>query len=338
MQAGTTCDVFVKENLEWLAAATGWSKFLLAASAGVLQKGHLSASQQVLAAYLPGSGSGPYAEGGGLYGLGLIRANQFDFETKNYLLSQLTAAPNYSQNNFDPYQHGACLGLGLMAMGTNDPALKNILFGQSSIAGEAAALAMGLVSLESNSEEVFLELYNHAQETPHDRIIRQSSLGAALVLFKNELKAEPYIDMLVNNMEPMIRYGGMFAIGLAYCGTNNTNAVKRLLHFSVLDVCMDVRRAAVIALGFIVCDPVKAVNMLLPLAQDSVDFVRQAGSLAFRPTAVIGLTCDLLAPLDFKIRCDISPEKIAYTEPFDQSKKSDKKEATVAVRFYTQTT
>lgn len=41
------------------------------------------------------------------------------------------------------------------------------------------------------------------------------------------------------------------AIGMAYVGTGNNNAIKKLLHFAVDDVSDDVRRAAVIALAFV---------------------------------------------------------------------------------------
>ena len=33
--------------------------------------------------------------------------------------------------------------------------------------------------------------------------------------------------------DPILRYGGMFVIGLAYCGTSNNAAIQKLLHFAV---------------------------------------------------------------------------------------------------------
>lgn len=45
--------------------------------------------------------------------------------------------------------HGACLGIGLIAMGTEDESLyeflKNILFTNNANTGEAAGLAIGLL-------------------------------------------------------------------------------------------------------------------------------------------------------------------------------------------------
>lgn len=43
----------------------------------------------------------------------------------------------------------------------------------------------------------------------------------------------------------------MQAIGMAYRGTANNAAIQKLLHFAVSDVSDDVRRAAVMMLGFV---------------------------------------------------------------------------------------
>lgn len=58
--------------------------------------------------------SAGYKEGGALYALGLIHANHGTSTVINYLVEQLGAAQT------PPSKHGACLGLGLAAMGTHD--------------------------------------------------------------------------------------------------------------------------------------------------------------------------------------------------------------------------
>ena len=61
------------------------------------------------------------------------------------------------------------------------------------------------------------------------------------------------------------RYGGMFVMGMAYRGTANNGAIQKLLHFAVSDVSDDVRRAAVLNLGFLLmgvpdqCPPIVAL-------------------------------------------------------------------------------
>ena len=39
MHSGTTTDVFLRDNLDWLGKATNWAKFTATASLGVIHKG-----------------------------------------------------------------------------------------------------------------------------------------------------------------------------------------------------------------------------------------------------------------------------------------------------------
>jgi hypothetical protein len=59
-------------------------------------------------------------------------------------------------------QHGACLGLGVAAMATDNEEvfedLKAVLFTDSAVAGEAAGLAMGLVMLGTGSTKAVEEM------------------------------------------------------------------------------------------------------------------------------------------------------------------------------------
>jgi 26S proteasome regulatory subunit N2 len=111
MHAGTTVDTFLRENLvcvrtlcnngknlfslhftivtvftfltfllqEWLGRATNWAKFSATAGLGVVHRGHLQQGRTLMAPYLPPDGAvdsaSPYSEGGALYALGLIHAN-----------------------------------------------------------------------------------------------------------------------------------------------------------------------------------------------------------------------------------------------------------------------
>jgi 26S proteasome regulatory subunit N2 len=79
-----------RDNLEWLARATNWAKFTAAASLGVIHKGHIKEALNLMSAYLPkdSTGNSPYAEGGGLYALGLIHANHGG-DIIEYLINQL---------------------------------------------------------------------------------------------------------------------------------------------------------------------------------------------------------------------------------------------------------
>lgn len=285
MQCGTTSDVFVRENLEWFGRAVCWAKFTVAAANGVLHKGHTTASKQVLSAYLPGSGGGPYSEGGSLMALGLIHANRFNIEIRQYLLEQLKNAQTYCPQNYEPLQHGACIGLGLLGMGSNDEEilmrLKEILFADTAVAGESAGIAIGMVSLGSGSSEIAHELLKHAHETEHERSVRGSALGVAFLVYRKEEESLTVLQKMIEDKDPMIRYGGMFGIGMAYCGTSNNVALRRLLHTGVSDASNDVRRAAVMSIGFVACDsPNQVPRIVGPLADSFNPHVRYAAAIA----------------------------------------------------------
>jgi hypothetical protein len=106
----------------------------------------------LLAPYLPreGAGGSSYSEGGALYALGLIAANH-GAGHRAFLLESLRAAAS------PVTQHGACLGLGLACLGTCDDEvfedLKNTLYTDDAVAGEAAGLAMGLLLCGSSSDK-----------------------------------------------------------------------------------------------------------------------------------------------------------------------------------------
>jgi len=286
MHCGTTSDVFLRENLEWLSRATNWAKFSAIAGLGAIHKGHLKEGLTILGPYLPqpGSSGSAYQEGGSLYALGLIHATH-GAEIVEYLLNSLRGA---SGNEI--VQHGACLGLGVAAMATANELvfeeLKTILYMDSAVAGEAAGLAMGLVMLGSASQTAVNDLLTYAHETQHEKIIRGLAVGLSLVMYGREEEADTLVEQLLLDKDAILRYGAMYTIGLAYAGTANNNAIRRLLHFAVSDVSDDVRRAAVISLGFVLCKvPDQCPKIVGLLAESYNPHVRYGAALA------LGISC-----------------------------------------------
>ncbi|XP_070537971.1 26S proteasome non-ATPase regulatory subunit 1-like isoform X2 [Ptychodera flava] len=315
MHCGTTSDQFLRDNLEWLARATNWAKFTATASLGVIHKGHEKEALNLMSTYLPkdtGPGSA-YQEGGGLFALGLIHANHGG-EITDYLLNQLKEATS------DMIRHGGCLGLGLAAMGTARmdvyEQLKFNLYQDDAVTGEAAGLAMGLVMIGSKFATAIEDMVAYAQETQHEKILRGLSLGIALTMFGRLEEADALIESLSRDKDPLLRASGMHTVAMAYCGTGNNKAIRRLLHVAVSDVNDDVRRAAVTALGFLLfrtpeqCPSVvsllsesynphvrygaamalgiacagtgnkDAINLLEPMTNDPVNYVRQGAFIA----------------------------------------------------------
>jgi 26S proteasome regulatory subunit N2 len=342
MNCGTTSTVFLKQNTEWMGKAGHWSRFSAVASQGVVHKGHTSDAMSILASYLPVAPGAPsssnYAEGGALYALGLIFANRGSAATSAGAQSGSNAGADQSLVDYlsvslqstqdEVIQHGACLGLGLASMASGNDSLyghlREVMFQDKAVAGEAAGLALGLILIGKGpshvtrgGESVVTELLGQARDTQHDKIIRGIAIGLALMCYGLEEDADALIqEMSSDRVVAELRYGAMYAIGMAYAGTANNSALRKLLHVAVSDVSDDVRRAAVTNVGFILSrQPAEvpavlgqlaesynahvrygaamalgiacaatglpgAVSLLEPLLDDSVDFVRQGAYIA----------------------------------------------------------
>ncbi len=81
--------------------------------------------------------------------------------------------------------------------------------------------------------------------------------------------------------DPIIRYGGVYAVALAYAATSNKTAIKKLLHYAVSDVSDDVRRAAVTGLGFVLANEPEEVPRIVSLLSESYNgHVRYGAAMA----------------------------------------------------------
>merc|ERR1712190_402116 len=155
------------------------------------------------------------------------------------------------------------------------------------------AYAIGLVMVGSASEKAINELKAYAHDTQHEKIIRACALALAMIMFRKEEEAETLINQMILDKDAILRYGACFTIALAYCGTSQNAAIRRLLHISVSDVSDDVRRAAVIALGFVMCNvPDQLPGMVKLLSESYNPHVRYAAAMA------LGIACAGSAQLD----------------------------------------
>ncbi|KAL8434369.1 hypothetical protein Efla_007064 [Eimeria flavescens] len=94
-------------------------------------------------------------------------------------------------------------------------------------------------------------------------------------------QADSLIKQCLEDSDALIRYGGVFCIGMAYCATGKKYAVERLLHRAVADVSDDVRRAAVLSLGFVLCGHSEELLRVMKLLGGSFNpHVRYAAAFA----------------------------------------------------------
>ena len=301
MNSGTTNDSFFRDNLEWLSKAVNWSKFSATAALGAIHRGNLGQGQNLLKPYLPqdpSSGGSPYSQGGSLYALGLIYTNH-----GHHVLDYLR--DNFKKATEEVVQHGGALGLGVAGMATGSEEiyeeLRSVLYSDSAINGEAVGLSMGLVMLGTGSVKVLEDMIQYAHDTQHEKIVRGLAIGMALIMYARQEAADELINGLLDDPDPTLRYGGIMTVALAYCGTGSNKAVRRLLHVAVSDVNDDVRRVAVMSLGFVLFRKPGSVPRMVELLSESYNpHVRYGASMA------LGIACagtgleeaiDLLEPM-----------------------------------------
>ena len=254
MYARTQDDTVLKQNKDWMGKMTNWCRFAATASLGIVHLGNTEKGKEVITPYLPGSQLNPsiYAQSGAYYALGLIYQNTNNPE----ILELLNKALTDNSNNNETMLHGILLAHGLVSMGSsNEQAYtkqRDFMYkDDNAIIGEAATYSIGLSMLGSKNPQVVEDLYTYAHETQHEKIIRAISISLGLIMYGAEEEADELIEKMILEKDPIIRYGAMYVIGLAYAGTSNPKAFRMLINFSVQDVNDDVRRAALINVGFI---------------------------------------------------------------------------------------
>ncbi|KAE9550228.1 hypothetical protein FO519_006548, partial [Halicephalobus sp. NKZ332] len=252
MHVGTTCDDFLRDNLEWISKATNWNKFNAVATLGLIHRGHESNASKLLDPYLPKGEPDQfgYKEGGSLYAYGLIHANHGSPNVIDYLQKQLSNATTSA------VRHGACLGLGIAAMGTHNEAvytqLREILFQDDAVVGEAAGTAMGLVMAASLNNDAFREMVQYISDTAHDKIQRGLRTGLSLLAYGRMEEVEPWVsELLEAKSNAVLRQTAICMLAMAYAGSGKADVVRRLLAKVAADPNQDAKRFAVIAVGFV---------------------------------------------------------------------------------------
>jgi 26S proteasome regulatory subunit N2 len=130
------------------------------------------------------------------------------------------------------------------------------------------------------------EMLQYARETAHEKIIRGLAIGLAFVYYGRQEQADGIVANLLGDQDPILRYGGVYALALAYAGTSDNNAVRKLLHIAVSDTSDDVRRAAVTSLAFLLFKNPSQVPRIVQLLSESYNPHVRCGA-----TLALGIAC-----------------------------------------------
>ena len=145
------------------------------------------------------------------------------------------------------------------------------------------------------------DLIKYAYDSQHDKIIRAIVITLTLIVYNPGEAADTLIEELSREKDPILRYGSMYCICKAYWGSSNAAMLQKLIKFSVSDVSDDVRRAALINIGFleirnpyILFDNLKVLGLLSLKLQNYVRFcaamaieIAYAGSGKVKPYKII---------------------------------------------------
>lgn len=284
MHAGTSDDTYLNEaaNKTWISKNSHWARFLSVACLGTVHKNNPKLEEVISKHYPSPQQTDDYLGGGALYALGLGHAKK---QAKlPYLLEILRT------NTKEPVVHGACLGIGLLGLSSYNmdlvEELKPLLYDDSAIKGEAAAYAIGMIMAGRMDLELVQELLDTCRNNSHEKIIRGMSVSLALMAYRSEELADTLVEQLLESKDHIVRYGGAFAIGMAYVGTGNTNALRKLLSIAASDVSDDVRRAAVINIGFVMLNQPEKVPKVINLLINSYN-----SQVRFGAALAIGISC-----------------------------------------------
>ncbi len=311
MNAGTTNDTFYRNNKA--IDEKEWVRFIEYSAIGMIHQDNISAFE-ILKELLP-SYESSNGEPAALMALGMMNAGNCDKEAVDYLVNWLDSTNN--EILFGACMGlGFCL-LGSCEMGVYER-LKDILEIDSTVAQESAVYAAGMIFSGSGNEDVLSFLHDVQLRTDFPRLKRVCGMAIAMIntckekiiplnfpnedseskeyseeeglkdkedseYLKNEedkegLKNKEYLKNSKENYE--CSYTALLSLGLGFVATSNLEIIREILPF-INDGDDDVKRAAVIAIGFIACeDPRIMDSCLVPLAQNHNFHVRAAAALA----------------------------------------------------------
>lgn len=160
--------------------------------------------------------------------------------------------------------------------------LKKVIFNEKALEGEAAGYALGLVKAGHYDKELAEELINYCRNNPHDRIARATMFSFGLMFLNTEIDVWELYNSMIQDTDPMIRLGAISMLTMRYFGLYNKEVVNQLLSLAATDLSNDIRRHAVVSLGFVMLRKKNKLFSLYKMLSKSYNaHVRHAVALGF---------------------------------------------------------
>lgn len=84
--------------------------------------------------------------------------------------------------------------------------------------------------------------------------MRGLAVGIAFTMYARLEEADPLVTSLSTDKDPVLRRSGMYTLAMAYCGTGNNKAIRKLLHIAVSKYS-PIISIAIITIVIIKCQP-----------------------------------------------------------------------------------
>ena len=271
-----------------------WAKFTFSASMGLIFPGATNFTPMLKDVKIDALSG--YAKGGELFARGLANFGVImkpdEFSHQMQIINEFTVQTNNQEdstsNAHHPKEaelHGQLLHMGLRHAFSGNveltEAVKAKIYQERATQGEAAGYALGLIQAGQLNVDLVEELVNGARNNPHDRISRPSMFAIALMGLGHQNKVDGIYAKLIEERDPIIRFGAIGMMAMGYVGTSDNEATSKLLDVAATDLSNDVRRLSVIGLALVLIKkPKSALKLLHMLATSYNSSVRHAVALS----------------------------------------------------------
>jgi len=168
-----------------------------------------------------------------------------------------------AKENIDPIlKYSTCIGLSFIGNNRIISAKKSFLFklikkfiSLDMISASGASLAIGILFFGSDSRLILEDIIFLIQETEYVKIVKILVFSLAFIFLKTRDESNLVFQTLISERNPQIREGAIYIYSLAFLGSGDFRATNKILEILSFDPDDNVKKAAIIGIGFIfMCD------------------------------------------------------------------------------------